>query len=267
MRNPFAWAFLVVLIGGAAIWWYHSRKPASETPPPPPAETQAAPANTPPPIQHPIEEAQASAETPAAAAPVPALGDSDSAIEGALKDLLGAEALADFYLMDMVKRIVATVDNLPREKVAPRLMPVKPVPGHFAAGGSGSSLAMAPANAARYTPYVKILSAIDTPKLIAAYVHFYPLFQQAYRDLGYPNGYFNDRLVAAIDDMLAAPEPNGPIELSQPGVFYQFADPALEARSAGQKIMLRMGRENETAAKAKLREVRAALTAGELKKP
>lgn len=27
------------------------------------------------------------------------------------------------------------------------------------------------------------------------YVRLYPLFQKAYVELGYPNGYFNDRLI------------------------------------------------------------------------
>jgi hypothetical protein len=42
--------------------------------------------------------------------------------------------------------------------------------------------------------------------------------------------------------------------------MYQFADPELEARSAGQKILIRMGSENAARIKAKLQEVRRELT-------
>jgi hypothetical protein len=49
--------------------------------------------------------------------------------------------------------------------------------------------------------------------------------------------------------------------------MYTFADPTLEARSAGQKLLIRMGPENEEAIKAKLTELRAAITAGPLKRP
>jgi hypothetical protein len=91
------------------------------------------------------------------------------------------------------------------------------------------------------------------------YVHFYPLFQAAYRDLGYPNGYFNDRLVETIDDLLAAPEVLAPVALVTPHAMYQYADPALEERSAGQKIMIRIGAANEARIKARLRAVRSAL--------
>ena len=101
---------------------------------------------------------------------------------------------------------------------------------------------------------------MDTRKIVSLYFHFYPLFQEAYNNLGYKSAYFNDRLVAAIDDLLAAPEIKDPVELVQPSVFYKFADPRLEALSSGQKIMLRIGGDNAAKVKVKLRELRQALT-------
>jgi hypothetical protein len=95
------------------------------------------------------------------------------------------------------------------------------------------------------------MEQVDTQKLVQAYVRYYPLFQKAYQELGYPNGYFNDRLVEVIDHLLAAPDVPAPIALAQPKVLYEFADPALESRSAGQKILMRMGPVNEARVKAK----------------
>ena len=63
----------------------------------------------------------------------------------------------------------------------------------------------------------------------------------------------------AIDDLLAAPELVAPPELVQPKVLYEFAEPQLQSRSAGQKIMMRMGPENAKRVKAKLREIRREL--------
>jgi hypothetical protein len=91
------------------------------------------------------------------------------------------------------------------------------------------------------------------------YRHYYPLLQQAYEDLGYPDHYFNDRVIAAIDDMLRAPEPDKPIVLTQPKVLYQYEDTALEQLSSGQKLMMRMGLAHERSVKVKLRELRALL--------
>jgi hypothetical protein len=43
--------------------------------------------------------------------------------------------------------------------------------------------------------------------------------------------------------------------------MYTFVDPALEARPAGQKLLIRMGPDNAAAIKAKLMELRALITA------
>jgi hypothetical protein len=103
------------------------------------------------------------------------------------------------------------------------------------------------------------MESVGTQALVQGYLQAYPLFQQAYEQLGYPGKYFNDRLVEAIDDMLAAPELDGPVRLSRPKVLYEFADPGLQARSAGQKILMRLGRDSELKVKAKLREIRQEL--------
>jgi hypothetical protein len=93
------------------------------------------------------------------------------------------------------------------------------------------------------------------------------LIQRCYQDLGYPNGYFNDRLVQVIDVLLATPAPAGPVELVRPSVMYEFADPSMEARPAGQKLLIRMGPDNAKVIKSKLMELRAAVTAAPIKHP
>ncbi len=210
-------------------------------------------------VEHPVTA------TPARA--LPALGESDAEFGAALMALFGASAFQQMFVPDaLVRHIVVTVDNLPRRQVASRMLPLKPVTGTangaLRTAGEGSELSIAPANAARYTPYVRALEAVDSRKLAATYAQFYPLFQQSYVEQGYPNRYFNDRVFEVIDHLLAAPDIKGPVALSQPKVLYEYADPSLEELSAGQKAMLRMGPENEARVKAKLREIRKALQAG-----
>ena len=97
--------------------------------------------------------------------------------------------------------------------------------------------------------------------LRALYFHYYPLFQQSYQNLGYPNGYFNDRLVETIDNA-AGRRPDVQRRRwrwSRPNVMYQYADPKLESLSAGQKVLVRHGSGNEAAVKAKLQELAAAI--------
>ena len=126
---------------------------------------------------------------------------------------------------DIVRHVVVTVDNLPRKKTAVQLWPVKPVGGELAVAPAASRRS-APTTPRATQPFIKIVQNADTAQLAGVYRRYYPLFQQAYVDLGYPDGYFNDRLVEVIDHLLATPEVAGPIRLTQPGVFYQFADPS-----------------------------------------
>ena len=51
------------------------------------------------------------------------------------------------------------------------------------------------------------------------------------------------------------PEPSPPVYLSQSKVMYEFADSTLEDLSAGQKILVRSGLDNERRIKAKFPEV------------
>ena len=192
-------------------------------------------------------------DTRTAAPALPKLENSDSMMRESLAGLVGRDAFANYFIAaDIVRRIVATVDNLPRATAPQRVMPLNAVPGAFAPDSS---------NYARYTPYVRVLDAIEAHALVQAYAASYPLFQRAYEELGFPGKYFNDRLMEAIDDLLDAPEPAAPPELMRPRVLYEFADPDLETRSAGQKMLLRMGPENAARVKGKLREIRRELLA------
>jgi hypothetical protein len=257
-------AALIAAAAGGYLWWQRSRVPA---PPPQPVALQgppevAAPAPEAPKgeakIEHPIEQAPAAAGQ--AAEPLPPLDNSDTAMREALARVIGTARLNDTLMMqNIVYRIVATVDNLPREKLSQKIVPVKPVGGAFVVAGEGEARAIGPDNERRYAGYLALVKALDAKTIATLYARFYPLFQQAYRELGYPKGYFNDRLVQVIDHLLAAPEVSD-AKLVQPKVLYEFADPQLEALSAGQKVMVRIGPENARAVKAKLREIRREVT-------
>jgi hypothetical protein len=77
--------------------------------------------------------------------------------------------------------------------------------------------------------------------------------------LGYPDGYFNDRLVEVIDHLLATPDVTAPIQLKRPSVNFEYVDPELENLSSGQKLLVRMGSANAAIVKGKLRELRQAI--------
>ena len=247
MKNRIVVVVVVIVVGIIAAYFYWQQRQ------PEPVQVQAI--LPPPPPPEPV--VQQVIETIPAQPPLPALSESDKFMLDTLAELIGNQSLMKlFHAERIIRRIVATVDNLPRERVPLSVSPVSPAPGAFLTEGPEGDKTISPKNAARYALYVKVAEATDARKLVEVYVRLYPLFQQAYEELGYPKKYFNDRLLAAIDNMLAAPDLKKPVKLVQPHVLYQFADPKLEARSAGQKILMRMGSGNAAKIKAKLREIK-----------
>ena len=267
MRSPVIWFALILAaaIGGGFYFWKErtdrearlEQIPASK----PEVAQSAPPAADEPEVAHPLPPAPPS--TPdSELKPLPPLSESDEALHASLATPLGSRAFNDIVISkDIARRIVATVDNLPRRKASTQLLPFKAPARQLAISRKGERVTLSGANYARYVPYVKLAQAVDAKRLVALYVRFYPLFQQAYEELGYPKKYFNDRAVEAIDDLLAVPDVDGPVALVQPKVVYEFADPELEELSAGQKLLIRIGPQNAAAIKAKLREVRHELVA------
>jgi hypothetical protein len=189
---------------------------------------------------------------------LPPLAESDSYFALALIDLFGPDLeplLADEALID---KTVATLDNLTRGRVAEKIRPLGRLPGNFvvSAAGENGPFYLSPDNYTRYDTLVNMLAGADLDELVATYRRFYPLLQEAFAQLGYPDGYFNDRVVAVIDHLLATPEPGEPVRLVQPHVLYEFADPELEALSGGQKLLIRMGPDHISRVKAVLSEIR-----------
>jgi hypothetical protein len=254
---------LVLAIGVAG--WLWLRDPA---PKPVAADVPAEPVAPPeePGVKHPLDgDIGAPSDAPV---PLPALEDSDAPLAAELSTLVGAPAVSAWLVPDgVVRRFVATVDNLPREKVAEKIRAVRPVPGAFVvdrapidAATGEERITLAAANHGRYEPAMRLLSALDMRQVGLLYRSYYPLLQQAYEDLGYPGRYFNDRLVEVIDHLIEAPVPAEPPVLVQPKAMYEYADVGLEERSAGQKLMIRIGPQNAARVKERLAALRAEIT-------
>ena len=217
----------------------------------PPQPTQAPPTEPEPPqALNPIEPLPLEM-------PLPELSMSDEPFHLALGNITGKTGLAPVLSEKLISHIVATVDNLPRKHLPASIVPLKRAEGVFVVDGNNDSFVISSGNNKRYSLHTAAAKVIDSASLVDLYRRYYPLFQNAYQELGYPQAHFNDRLVVAIDDLLAAPELPSPVRLNQPKVLYEYADPKLEGRSAGQKIMMRIGKENASALKKKLADIRA----------
>jgi len=231
----------------------------------PPPEPAAAPALVEPPVDeprsplHPFLRIESPEGPGGELVPLPSLDQSDEYLKLALADVLGSQALAEMLAeTDLITRMVATIDNLPRDHVAERIRPIAGLAGPFDVEASRDNIefTISPDSYRRYDPLVDMVTTADLNELTEVYGRFYPLFQKAYVELGYPNAYFNDRLVAVIDHLLTTPVVQDPIILVRPHVLYEFADMDLESLSSGQKLLIRMGNEHAIRIKATLRELR-----------
>jgi hypothetical protein len=191
--------------------------------------------------------------------PLPSLDQSDQYLKLALTDVLGSQIVTDMLAeTDLIARIVATVDNLSRDHVAERIRPFDRLDSSFDAEITSNNIEFTISldSYRRYDLLVDIVTNADLKELTKIYGRFYPLFQKAYIDLGYPNAYFNDRMVTVIDHLLATPEVQDPIRLVRSHVLYEFADMDLESLSSGQKLLIRLGNEHATRIKTTLSKLR-----------
>ena len=253
-------AVAAAIVAGAVFWFVQRNQAPAERP------IASAPVPAPAP-QAPASQAHYAVEAPPAG-PIAGAG-----VAAALEQLLGRATVSSFFVTDdFARRFAATVDNLGRDHAPTLLWPVTPTSGRFTVRDHDGATVIADGNAARYTPFVRMVEAVDLARAVELYRRMYPLLQSAYQELGFPKSYFNDRLVQVIDLLLATPQPEGPLPVqlvevkgsvasTRPWVRYEFTDADLQALSAGQKILLRVGPDNERRLKARLRQIRAALTA------
>ena len=256
---------IILIVFGVVGWQYRDQlfgtpesEPAVAAPVPVPTEpaTDAGP-------RHPMPEPAPKLSSSGELVPLPPLDDSDAyflleigaAFGPAIESLLVREAIID--------RLVTTVDNLPRGELSGKIRPVGQLREAFAADiGDDDAVILGISSYARYDALVAQIYYADLDAVYDTYQRFYPLFQKSYERLGYPDAYFNDRLIEVIDHLIATPIPDGAMVLIRPNVLYEFADPDLEALSSGQKVLLRMGPGNAGTTKRLLQKFRDRLTAG-----
>ena len=246
-------AGILLVVGGIGVYLMRGQAPEPEAVVDTPQPVVDTPAPPPPAVVD-------SAPPPVPALPLPPLDESDPDVLGGLTELFGQEAVVKHVMPErIVRNIVVTIDNMPRQQMALNQRPIQSTPGDFITSGEEDAIVIAPENFARYEPFVALVSNVDAKTLVSFYRGLEPLFQQAYEELGHPDASFTTRLNEVIEHLLQTPTPRGEIALVQPSVLYKYADERLEKLSAGQKLLIRMGVDNATVIKGKLREIQAEL--------
>lgn len=282
-KNLILIVIIILVVAGIVAWYLYDRTleqpvaaPVAVTEPVPlPLEPEiAAPEPVPP--EAAVEEEAASIEPEDE--PLPELAESDAYVRDELSEVVGEVGSIQYFPNEgLVARAVATVDSLGSRQVPGNIQAVTGPGGEYAAvpdpdppveildevGDPIPQFQSDPANAGRYRAYVEMLEAVEPEQFATLYERNAPLFEQAWRDLGYTDQAFDDRLVEVIDELLDTPEVSEPYQLIKPEAYYLFADEELENLTAGQKIMLRMGSENASRVKSRLREIRQVILEAE----
>ena len=238
-RRPSIWVALAILLAlvAAVAYFIYGRQPL-----PPEQNVEPRAARTPAPPPPPSE-------------PLPSLDASDALIRQLVKALSSNPQLASWLATrDLVRTFVSMVDKIAigasPARNAPFARPTEP----FRVAGSGQSVRPDPASYARYDTLANVIDSVDAEGAAKVYARIKPLCEEAYRDLGYPDGDFDKKMSLAIARLLDTPVPTGPVELRASSVAYQFADPDLESLSSPQKQLLRMGPRNMKLVQEKLRQ-------------
>lgn len=264
-------AVIIVLL--VALWWlFAPQQPEPVVQAPAPVEVPAVIDTEPQPQPQPEPATEASeadaaviAQTepepePAVEEPVlPALEQSDVEVKQRLLALDWRPGLANLFVTeDMLRSLVVQIDNIAQGQLVAGQPVLMPLEQRFSLD-EGEPLLLEQQSFGRYEPYIQLLESVPPQQLIPLFERYEPLLQQAYAELGYPDELFKNKLIAAIDLLLATPQVQYPLELERPSVVYIFADPAIEQLPAPQKQMIRLGPDNQQRVKALLQRYKQLL--------
>lgn len=238
---------IVVLIAVAVIGWifWPADQPAEPPPEPQPTgEAPPAPPITPPqPADKTPEEMPAPEPEPEPQVVLPSLQESDPFVRERLEPLDLPEPWLEQG--DYVRRLAVLAENATRGEYPRRQLAFLAPRGKFQVVERDDRIFLDPESYDRYDRYLEELDDVDPGRLAVLLETIDPLVETALTEVGVeaPPG---EVFETAIEEVLAVPvlEGDGSVELVQPNVMYEFADPELESLSPLKKQVLRMGPEN-----------------------
>lgn len=246
--SPARWviAGVVAVVIGAAVtlWWMSRAQPRTAIPAPTTATDVAVGSNRP---KRQLVD-------------LPALDSSDGFLR---------EMVATLSRHPLIARLLAT-DGIVRnttlavQQIGDGKTPMNPLKSlrpasRLAISGGGQTGRIDPRTYERWDGATTSLVSINPSDMAQLYVNVKPLFDQAYRDLGHPDGDFDESIVRAIQMLADTPPITGDPELLRRSGYYEHTDPALRSLPPVQKQLILMGPENRQKIMAWLKRLAAVL--------
>ena len=188
--------------------------------------------------------------------PLPPLDLTDPLVRDLLGALSSRPELAKWLAgAGLIRAFVASVENIADGRTpASHLRPLAPS-RPFVAAPRGDGFVVDPRSYARYDAVADTVASLDASGLARIYATLRPRLQEAYRELGYPDGNIDVAIERAIERLLRTPRVEPTARIQQAPVVYKFTDERLESLSPVEKQFLRMGPRNTRLVQDKLRDV------------
>ena len=135
----------------------------------------------------------------------------------------------------LIRNFTVVVDNILTGRTpSGHLGKVRPT-GNFQVREDRNGLAIDPRSYARYDKYADAISGLDARGGARLYATLKPRIQDAYRELGHPDGDVDPAVERALVELLKTPVIDGDVALASRTVAYEFADPRLQSLSSAER--------------------------------
>ena len=190
--------------------------------------------------------------------PLPELDSSDAYLDSLFEETEGWRGLANSK--HMIRRAVTAVDLMSRgENPNSQWNFLQPTSAFKTVEKDGRIL-ISEENYRRYQPVFQLLDKVPADRVALIYKHLYPLCLAAYEELGNGDHSFAEKFDSVLQRILDFEPPQGDIEIVGKERTFIFADPELEASSALEKALIRIGPQQTHLLQEKIEAFRAALT-------
>jgi hypothetical protein len=160
---------------------------------------------------------------------------------------------------ELLRLVVAAVDNVAQGQSPSAQLAFLAPEQKFSVIEKNNSTRLDPRSFRRYDALINVFMAIPDETLIFWYRKLRPTLETAFRELGYPEITFSQRLKQACEQLEQVPVTREDAPLEKKILSYAFADSNLEDLNPAQKHFLRLGPRNVARVQNKLRALAAGL--------